>query len=323
MNKVISRNIRLGIFVSAGALFLIVLLYMIGAKRSLFSSVCRINARFHNVNGLMAGNNVRLSGINVGVVESVEIDSDTTVKVVLLIEEKVKKYIRKNAVASIGTDGLMGNKLVNITSSGSMNAGAVDAEDEIQTERPIETDEMFRTLNATNENIKVITSDLKGITQRLSNRNTFWSLLQDTIVAENLKNAVVSIKITGNRAALISGNLQKVSEAFRNKNSVFATLLTDSVLSSNLKASVVKLTKTTDQVIVATGNLEKFSGKINSGKGTLGMLVMDTVFAYDLRNVVKNLDSGTAGFNDNMEALKHSFFFKKYFKKQKSLKPGK
>lgn len=62
-------NVKLGLFVLAGALFLIFSLYMIGKNRSLFGSTFTINASFYNVNGLMPGNNVRFSGIDVGTVK--------------------------------------------------------------------------------------------------------------------------------------------------------------------------------------------------------------------------------------------------------------
>lgn len=316
MEKKISRNIRLGIFVVAGTVFLIAMLYMIGAKRSLFSSTFRITTQFHNVNGLMEGNNVRFAGINVGVVESVNINSDSTVVVVLLIEDKVKSYIKKNALASVGTDGLMGNKLVNINSLKDGNIPHVEDGDEVKTLNPIETDEMLRTLNMTNSNIEVISTDLKKITQKFNNRNTLWSLLQDTIVAENLKQAIVNIKITGANTAVITGDLKGIASTFQNKKGVVATLFTDTALSSQLKSTIVKLNVSGDRIATVSGDLSVLTNKINKGEGTIGMLVTDSVFARDLKSTVKNLDSGTAGFNQNMEALKHSFLLRKYFKKQ-------
>ena len=64
----------------------------------------------------MIGNNVRFAGIDVGTVQRIEIISDTLVKVTMVLDNKVLKFIHKNAVASVGTDGLMGNKLININS---------------------------------------------------------------------------------------------------------------------------------------------------------------------------------------------------------------
>ena len=97
MANTTSRNIRLGVFTLAGTVFLISALYFVGNKQNLFGSTFSINARFHNVNGLMRGNNVRFGGIDVGTVESVEIINDTSVNVVMNIETDVQPYIKKNA----------------------------------------------------------------------------------------------------------------------------------------------------------------------------------------------------------------------------------
>ena len=67
---------------------------------------------FKDVAGLQAGNNVRFSGINVGTVENISIVSDTSVRVEILIDESTRKFIKKDAVASIGSEGLMGNKIL-------------------------------------------------------------------------------------------------------------------------------------------------------------------------------------------------------------------
>lgn len=320
MAKTFSQNIRLGIFVIAGTAFLIVLLYMIGAKRSLFSSTFRISAQFYNVNGLTEGNNVRFSGINVGIVESVSINSDSTTLVVMLIEENVKQYIKKNAVASIGTDGLMGNKLVNINSAKTGLAEHVNDGDELKTLKPIETDEMLRTLNTTNDNVKAITGDLKKITQKINNSNSLWSLLMDTVVAENLKEAIVNIKLTGGRTAIITGDLQEIIKGFNTKTGLIATLFNDTTLSGKLESTIVNLDLSSSKIAHVTGDLSKVTAGMKNGEGTIGMLVTDSVFENDLRATVKNLNNGTDGFNQNMEALKHSIFLRKYFRKQAKTK---
>src|SRR5436190_18097785 len=117
MNKDATKHLKLGIFVATGTTLLIIGLYLIGSKRSAFSSTIRVSAIFYNVNGLLPGNNVRYAGIDIGTVDKVVIDNDSTVHVFMLIEKKVKDHIKKNAIASIGTEGLMGNKLVSIAAA--------------------------------------------------------------------------------------------------------------------------------------------------------------------------------------------------------------
>lgn len=311
------RNLKLGAFVLAGTLFLIVVLYMIGAKRNLFSNTFTISADFYNVNGLMAGNNVRFSGINVGTVESVEIISDSSVRVVMLIQDKVKSYIKKNAVATVGTDGLMGNKLININAAkDGSTAPNIDEGDALKTLRPIETDEMIRTLSTTNDNIKNITTDLKTIAQKINSRNTLWSLLMDTVVAENIKQAVVNIKMAGSNAAVVIGDLHHLTNEMKGGKGLIGTLITDTTLSTRLDHTMVKLNLAGDNLAVMTGDLSKVSKSLNTNEGTLGMLIMDTMFVKDLKSAMKNLDNGTGNFNDNMEALKHNILLRKYFKKK-------
>jgi phospholipid/cholesterol/gamma-HCH transport system substrate-binding protein len=111
-----TRNLKLGIFTMGGLLFIVFMLYMIGSSRNMFSSNFEISARFRSVNGLMAGNNVRLSGIDVGTIRRIDFINDTSVQVVMVIEKKVRPFIKKNSLASVGTDGLIGSKLININS---------------------------------------------------------------------------------------------------------------------------------------------------------------------------------------------------------------
>ncbi len=268
MSKEISRNIRLGIFVIAGLAFLIVVLYMVGSKRNLFNSTIRISAQFYNVNGLMAGNNVRFSGVNVGTVEKVEIISDSSVKATIIIDQKASKYIKKNAVAAVSTDGLMGNKLININANGKGNVGSIEEGDELLTLKPIETDEMLRTLNTTNDNVKYITGDLKKITQKVNSPNTIWSLLMDTVVADNVKAAIINLKATGKNAVAVTSDLQEILGKTKSGKGTLGNLINDTTMSASIKGTLNKLNKMADTASTVVRNLDKISQKANNGNGT-------------------------------------------------------
>jgi phospholipid/cholesterol/gamma-HCH transport system substrate-binding protein len=167
----ISKNIKVGVFVLAGTGLLIIALYLIGDRQNFFGATFELQAKFKNINGLMPGNNVRYTGIDVGTVKKVEIIDDSTVQVIMVIEEKVQVFIKKNATANVGTDGLMGNKLINITSSDEL-AQSVEDGDIILSTNPIGTDAMMRTLDKSNNNIKDITEDIKKIASKLNKPNT-------------------------------------------------------------------------------------------------------------------------------------------------------
>lgn len=314
-----SRNIRLGIFVIVGTTLLIIALYIIGSKQNLFGSTFKISARFNDVNGLMKGNNVRFAGINVGTVESVDIVTDTSVNVIMIIENNAQKYIKKNAVASVGTDGLMGNKLVNINS---VNAESpiVEENDVLQSLKPVEMDKMVRTLDVTNENIKVISTNLRNITDKINSKNSLWNLLMDTIVADNIKTAVVNIKLMSNQGLYITGDLKGITDGIKKGKGSIGALVTDTIISSSIKQTVVKLQRISDSAAIITGDISQIVRKLNQGKGSAGILLNDTNLIYNLNKSVKSIDKGAGTFNEDLEALKHTWPLKKYFKKQSKKK---
>jgi phospholipid/cholesterol/gamma-HCH transport system substrate-binding protein len=114
MNNEMSQNIRLGLFVLVGMVLLIVGLYFIGSNRNMFSKTFTLYATFKDVNGLREGNNVRYAGIDIGTIDAIDIVNDTTIRVTMLLKQDLQKVIRKNSLTNIGTDGLMGDKLMNI-----------------------------------------------------------------------------------------------------------------------------------------------------------------------------------------------------------------
>lgn len=323
MIQSLNRNIRLGIFVLAGTVFLIVAMYFIGSKQNLFGSKFKISTHFRNVGGLMAGNNVRFGGIDIGTVESVNIISDTSIQVDMVIKERLRAYIKKNTVASVGTDGLMGNRLVNLTPA-SGPAGLIENGDVLQSVEALETSEIFRKLDHTNDDVSVIARNLRILTERINQQNTLWSILMDPTVAENIKQAIVNIQITGQRTAILTGDLSRIVAEVKAGKGAVGALLTDTAFESNLKQTIVNIKLVSDTMAYISGDLRDVSKKIQRGDGAVGTLLMDTAFVHHLNQTMKNLDSGTAGFSENMEALKQNVLLRKYFKKQarKAAKPN-
>ena len=308
-------NVKLGLFVMAGALFLIFSLYMIGKNRNFFGSTFTISASFYNVNGLMPGNNVRFSGIDVGTVKSISLESDTSVRVTMIIDKKLKKFIKENSVAAVGTDGLMGNKLINISGQPG-DYPSVEEGDVILSLIPVETDEMLRTLNRTNQNIEIITTDLKKITQKINNSKSLWSLLSDTLIARDIKLAAINIKAASYNASVAGNEFVDLAKSVKNGEGLAGTLIADTLLSYKLRQSLSDIQHASNEAAVMATNLKEVSEKIKQGKGTANALLTDTAMLEKLNKTLKNVEEGTARFNENMEAMKHNFLFKGYFRKQ-------
>lgn len=310
-----SKNIRVGAFVLVGTILLIFSLYLIGAKQNLFGSTFELKAQFKNVNGLMPGNNVRFTGIDVGTVKSVEIINDSTVNVTMVIEDKVQAFIKKNSTAMVGTDGLMGNKLINILTSNEPAASVNDG-DFLASKNPLGTDDMMRTLNMTNENVRDITIDLKNIVSRLNSPNTLWSILMDTIVADNVKQAIVNIKVTGERTAVITGDLSRIVKHIKDGKGTVGALIADTSFAIRLNQSIVNIKLITDSLALVTGDMHYITSKVKKGEGGIGTVLMDTTFVNNLNETMKNVRSGTKNFDEDMEALKHNILLRNYFKKK-------
>lgn len=319
MGKRMLDNTKLGIFVIVGLTFMVFSLYMIGRNRNLFGPTFTISASFYNVDGLTTGNNVRFSGIDVGTVQKIEIESDSTIRVLMIIDKGVKKFLKQNAVATIGTDGLMGNKLININSQAGY-APPLESGSIIQTIRPIETDNMLRTLNTTNDNIEIITQNLKSITQKLNNSNSLWNLLADTVIAGDLTKAVASIRVASSHTVNFTREAEGLLQDVKRGEGLAGALVTDTLIFSQLKKSVTNLQQTTKHAQRFAADLDSVMQQVRLGKGTVGELAYDTALSGKLQRSMTQVEEGTTRFNENMEALKHNFLFKPYFRKQEKKK---
>lgn len=310
-----SSKIKLGIFVLTGTVLLIVTLYLIGSKQNLFNKTFSVYVKFKDVNGLMAGNNVRFAGIAIGTVKEVTIENDTTVMVQMVIREEALHYIRKASLAEIGSDGLMGNKLVNI-STPNPNSPNIEANDTITSTQSVETDDMLRTLNNTNDNVLEITADLKKITQRIKNNNSLWDMLEDTASAANIKNTLKNIESASSRAGQLTLDAENLLTEVRNGEGMAGKILSDDSTAKSFEQTVFNLQAATDTAKLALHHMHEFMKDLNITPGPLGVLARDTVMALDMKEIFKNLNASTVLLNENLVAMRSSFLFKKYYKKQ-------
>ncbi|MCX6181690.1 MAG: MlaD family protein [Bacteroidetes bacterium] len=194
MEKSSAYKLKLGIFVTVIIAVLIVGIYFIGDRKQLFNNTFRVSGIFKDINGLQVGNNVRFSGINVGIIEDIEQISDSTVQVSMLIDEDSRKFMKKNAKAIIGSDGLMGSKILIIT-AGKVGEKSLENNDFIETRQPINMDEIFAKLKITGDNAASITGDLAAIMENIrSGKGTIGKLFMDTTFAENLDKTLINIK---------------------------------------------------------------------------------------------------------------------------------
>ena len=315
--KVIN-NIKLGGFVLAGLLFLILTLYMIGRNRNLFGSSFTLKVKVENMQGLKPGNNVRFGGIDVGTVKKINFINDTSMEIVMTIDEMAKTVIHKNAMASIATDGLVGNKVLLITSA-RKPAALVEDGDELLSNKPIDTDDMLRTLSKTNNDVGFIAENLKTTISRINNSEALWSVLSEKGLPQNLKLSAWNVRLAAAKANAMVNDLYTIVHNIKNGGGSLGAILTDTAFAHNLNAAVIKIKIVGDHADTLSQQLSEMAGSmqadINDGKGIIHALLKDTGIVIKLNKSLDNVQKGTDGFNQDMEALKHNFLFRGYFKK--------
>ncbi len=284
---------RLGIFIAIGIAIFVIAIFIIGKQQHLFNPVFKVTANFNNISGLQAGNSIRFSGIDVGIVDNINIINDSTVQVDLLIRKDVQQFIKSDSYASIGSEGIIGDKIIIIT-QGSNNAPLAQDGQHIMSKEPLETDDIMKSLKTSAESAEIITLQLAEIMMNINSGNgTLGRLIQDSTIAENIN--------------LTIGNFRKSSEGLDE---------TIEVTKENVFAFMESLQKTAAKTEVASNQLGEIMTKINNGEGAIGMLIQDTTIVNNIDETILNLKESSIGLNENMEALKHNFLFRGYYRRQ-------
>jgi phospholipid/cholesterol/gamma-HCH transport system substrate-binding protein len=319
MEKTTSEKIRLGLFVIIGLSFFVVAIYFIGSKQQMFGKTDHLSAVFNNVGGLQLGNNVRFSGINIGSVREIKIINDTTINVDMQIEKSYFQYIKKDAIASIGSDGLVGSVIINIIPGKGIESNVV-AGDIIKSVNRIRTDDMMSTLNVTNQNAARLTADLLKITNDINNGNgTISVLLRDSTMSNDLKETIHNLKLTSQKTTQTIDNLNTQIASFDNKNNVIG-VLKDTVVANKIKKVVINLNQSSEEINKVVTNLNATILNIKEGKGAINYLANDQKLVKQIDSTMSNINEASKKLNENLEALKHNWFFRGYFKKMEKQK---
>ncbi|PKP25365.1 MAG: MCE family protein [Bacteroidetes bacterium HGW-Bacteroidetes-2] len=316
MKKTNTQNLQLGLFVIVGLLIFVIAVYFIGKQQNLFGNTTQISSIFKNVNGLQLGNNVRFSGVNVGTVKDITIVNDSTICVDMIIENKTFRMIKKNALATISSDGLVGSMVVNIHSSDEKNSDFIQLGDTIKSLSKIATADMLTTLNTTNENAALLTADLLKITNAINKgEGLLGALIKDEAMVTEIKLSISNLQLTSNSALQTVTKLNKMIDAIDMKNSVVGLLLNDTISANKISFLIESLNQSAAEIHEITTNFNTFSNDLKNNEGLLKFVMKDTTFINHLDSSMKNIDQATEKLNENMEALKHNFLFRGYFRK--------
>lgn len=228
---------KLGAFVILGLVLFATTIYFIGKNKNLFASTFHLKSQFKNVSGLKVGNNVRFSGINIGTVKNIEFVSDSSVVVDLIIKEEVQKFIKTDAISSIGSDGLMGDKVLTI-SPGSSSNKIVSDNAVLKSTKAVEIEDLMKGLQKSVNNAGVITDQLATFTTKMNNSNGALSkLMTDQKFANSLTKTLVNLESS-------TSNFSTFTKKMNNKNGTLNKLINDDKLGKTIDSTVINLNET-------------------------------------------------------------------------------
>lgn len=310
------RSVIVGGFVLVGIIILVAGILVLGGQQNRFSKNVRVSAVFNDVSGLKAGNNVWFSGVKIGTIKSIHFKNLQQIEIVMAIEETSREYIRKDAVAKIGSESFIGNKLI-VIEGGSSDAPPIEEGDVLQAAQDEGLDAMMSTLQVNNKNLVEITKNFGEVSARIARgEGTLGAVLTDSLMAEQVKRMMINLNQTAANTAKASHALTQLTDKLNAKGTLVDNLLTDTVVYGNLQSAVAQLQGITQTASALVTNLNETAGKLDEKDNAVGVLLNDPEAAETIKQTLQNLEQSTEKLDQNMEALQHNFLFRGFFRKK-------
>jgi phospholipid/cholesterol/gamma-HCH transport system substrate-binding protein len=314
------KAIIVGIFLALGLVVFVVGILTLGGSQKTFSKSIHISAVFDDVAGLKKGNNVWFSGVKVGTISDVRFVGPSQVNVKMSIDETSQQYIHSNAGVHIGSDGLIGNKII-VIDGGSPQAPVIEDGGTLQVEKLPSTDDIMKTLQQNNQNLLAITKDFKELSHNiLQGKGTIGALMADSTMGIQLRNSMKNLEATTQVASRMAMELDNFSKKMNTKGGLADELLTDTVTFNKINAAAIELQKAAANANTLVENLNTVSKKFTTTDNAIGVLLNDPKGAEQVRTTLSNLQQSSVKLNDDLEAARHNFFLKGYFKKKEKAK---
>jgi len=311
-----NRPVIVGIFIFFGLAILMGGILVLGGQRKSFEKTITLSSNFNDVSGLQKGNNVWFSGVKIGTVKGVKLIAGDRVQVDMRVEARSQDFIHKDSKAKIGSDGLIGNRII-IIYGGTAGAPTVSSGDSLLADAPLNSSEMMNTLQESNKNLSAITNDFKTVSKRLADgEGTVGKLLTDDDLANQLEVTSARLQQASANIILLASNLADYTAKFQKKGSLMNDLVNDTVFFSSLKAASMQIQEASKNAKELTNNLSEVSYKLKDSSNVAGVLLHDQETATKMRVAIENIQSGTKKFDEDMEALQHNFLFRGFFRKR-------
>ena len=305
-----NKILRLGLLVASGLFLFIITIYFLGSKQNLFSSTVTVNSYFNNVKGLVEGNKVRYSGITIGNVAGIEIVSDSTILVEMMIDKDVKEFIRKDSRVKIGSDGLMGSKIVEIL-PGNSGAGSINDEDVLTGTNSVDIDEVLQEAKNVMHDGKIAARNLMEISEKMNNGKGDFAVLL------NQNNITAKLDKVGNEMLDFGSSANEIIEKVNSGEGDLGKLISDTTITSDFRLLMNNFDSITQKMYVLADELQQYSKQMNSGNGILYKLAYDSVMANKIDTTVAKVSNGVDNVVGAAETVENSWIFNLFSKNKK------
>ena len=310
------KAVTVGIFLALALVIFILGVFTLGGQQKSFAKSISISAVFDDVSGLKKGNDVWFSGVKVGTISEVRFVGISQVDVRMRIDQAVQRFIHTNSGVHIGSDGLIGNKIV-VIEGGSTDAPVIKNGTFLQAEKLTSTDDMLKTLQQNNQNLLGITADFKTISHNIaSGKGTIGALMADNTMADQLRTSMRNLQAATNSAAQLAVKLNQFGNELNTKGGLADKFLTDTATFNRIKLAAAQLQQAATNANTLTQNLNTASNKLNTTDNAIGILLNDPKAAAKVQTTLDNLQQSSVKLNQDLEAAQHNFLLKGYFKKQ-------
>lgn len=314
MGKSKNRALKLGLLVAVGLLLFSVAVYYLGSKQNLFSSSVNIRTYFQDVRGLMEGNKVQYSGITVGYVSNIEIVEDTVILVEMSVNEDVAKFIRKDSKVEIGSDGLMGSKIVSIY-PGTKDAGRINENEVLQTRESIELQDVLKEAQTVMQQSKQITESLMEIGEKINNGDgDIAALLNDnTLTTRFARIENEMLEITASTKEMMNSTNMIVEKVNRGEGDL-GRLINDTIMTADLNAVMANMERATNKADSVANELYIFTDQLNTGNGIIQRLVYDEKMANHIDTSIVKINNSMDEVVGAAETIERSWIFNLFSK---------
>jgi phospholipid/cholesterol/gamma-HCH transport system substrate-binding protein len=294
-------QLKVGVLVLVAVAVLVGLIFLLSnGTGGLFVGKITVRSYFENSSGLKVGAPVNLEGVTIGNVKGIRIVPDrklTPVEVTMKISEKFADALHTDSKASLETVGVLGDTVLEISSSNAKGPQLKEG-DELQTTETPNLSDVIKSSQGTIEQLNTILAKVDSLVDSLNNgKGSIGKLIQDPELYDRANQAIQQIQklvdevsngkgsigklLTDdslyNRANETVGRLQHIADDLDNGKGTAGKLLKDETLYNNLNKSVASARQLLDD--------------INAGRGGLGLLAKDQQFRDKLNDTVTKLDS--------------------------------